>query len=309
MRVTSSIKDCIEALKSGQFVGMPTETVYGLACDATNPRAVAGVYEAKGRPQFNPLISHVASLEAAQMEGVFSPTAMSLAQAFWPGPLTLVLPRRREGRVCDLACAGLETLALRVPAHRVTQALLEAFGRPIAAPSANRSGRPSPTTSQHVRDEFSHIDSLVLEGGACQVGLESSVVAVDGEHVTLLRSGGVSRADLEALVGPLMQPKHEDNAAPASPGMLLRHYAPRAPLIINATTCPPDGIFIGFGPDTLDARFNLSPSGDVVEAASNLFAMLRSADALSPEVIAVARVPMLGIGEAINDRLVRAAAR
>jgi L-threonylcarbamoyladenylate synthase len=303
----SLLSQAVDALTQGKLVGLPTETVYGLGADATNPGAVAVIFDAKGRPRFNPLISHVASLEAAQLEGEFSPLALKLAQTFWPGPLTLVVPRKATGAVCDLACAGLPTIALRVPAHEVALETLRAFGKPIAAPSANKSGRPSPTTAKHVLEEFAGALDLVLDGGPSKVGLESSVVAVMEDRATLLRLGGLSRADIESVTGRLLEPTVQDHAAPASPGMILRHYAPNARVLINQTRRPPSGVYIGFGPHGDDPHFNLSPSGSVIEAAGNLFAMLRAADALSPQVIAVAPIPNDGLGEAINDRLSRAA--
>jgi L-threonylcarbamoyladenylate synthase len=297
------------ALKAGQLVGMPTETVYGLAGDATNPHAVAAIFAAKGRPSFNPLISHVSNLVAAQAQGQFSRLALKLATVFWPGPLTLVVPRLPSSSVCDLACAGLGTIALRVPAHPVAQALLTQFGKPIAAPSANLSGRPSPTLARHVGEEMGDKVALVLDGGPCTVGLESAVIAVEGERATLLRLGGLARADLEAVAGPLLSPDAQAFAAPASPGMLLRHYAPNAPVRLEATKALAGEILIGFGPDFRADGFNLSPTGNLTEAAANLFAMLRLADAQSPTAIAVAPIPNWGLGEAIVERLTRASAR
>ena len=297
------------ALKAGQLVGMPTETVYGLAGDATNPHAVAAIFAAKGRPSFNPLISHVNDLVAAKEQGHFTPLAEKLAQAFWPGPLTLVVPRLPHSSVCDLACAGLGTIALRVPAHPMAQALLAQFGKPIAAPSANQSGRPSPTLAHHVIEEMGDKIALVLDGGPCTVGLESAVIAVDGERATLLRLGGLDRADLEAVAGPLLNPDEEAFAAPASPGMLLRHYAPNAPVRLGASEAQAGEILLGFGPDFPPDGFNLSPTGNLTEAAANLFAMLRLADAQNPTAIAVAPIPNWGLGEAIVERLTRASAR
>jgi L-threonylcarbamoyladenylate synthase len=304
-----SISAACDALGQGVLIGLPTETVYGLAADATNALAIARIYEAKGRPRFNPLISHVASLDAAMQQGMFSPLAQRLANAFWPGPLTLVVPRQRDASVCDLACAGLATIALRVPNHPVALSLLRAYARPLAAPSANISGRPSPTTAAHVREEMGDKVGVVLDGGPCTVGLESAVVAVSGDQATLLRQGGLSRGEIEAICGPLLMPGQADFSAPASPGMVLRHYAPKAPVMINQLNALPQGIMIGFGAVQDDPAFNLSPSGDLHEAAANLFAYLRAADAQSPSVIAVAPVPETGLGEAINDRLVRAAKR
>jgi L-threonylcarbamoyladenylate synthase len=296
-------------LTRGDLVGLPTETVYGLGADATNAEAVAKIFAAKGRPHFNPLISHVVSLEAAEALGVFSPLARKLAEAFWPGPLSLVVPRQPDCAVCDLTCAGLDTIALRVPSHPLMQEVLRAFGKPVAAPSANVSGRPSPTTADHVLAEFGDKLTLVLDGGPCAVGLESAVVAVIGDQATLLRLGGLSRAELEAVAGPLLAPDASSKAAPASPGMVLRHYAPRAPVRLNGTSAGSGEVMIGFGPGFDGADFNLSPAGDVVEAAAHLFSMLRAADALNPSAIVIAAIPETGLGEAIADRLRRAAER
>lgn len=295
------------ALARGDLIGMPTETVYGLGGDATNGLAVARIYEAKGRPRFNPLISHIANLDAAMNQGVFSPLALKLARAFWPGPLTLVVPRHSTTTICDLACAGLDTVALRVPDHTLTLALLEAFGRPVAAPSANISGRPSPTSPYHVEAELGDRVALVLRGGASQVGIESAVVSVIDDKATLLRLGGLGRADIEAVAGPLLTPHQSALSAPPSPGMVLRHYAPNAPVKLEQTKSGSGEILIGFGPIFDDAAFNLSKNGDVAEAAANLFSFLRAADALSPTAINIAPIPAHGLGEAINDRLTRAA--
>jgi L-threonylcarbamoyladenylate synthase len=307
MQSLSEMNAAVDALMAGDLIGLPTETVYGLGADATNPLAVAAIYEAKGRPSFNPLISHIASIEAAQREGVFSLLALKLADAFWPGPLTLVVPRHDGTSVCDLACAGLATVALRVPAHPLTRELLAAFGRPVAAPSANVSGRPSPTTCEHVRTEMGDKVRLVLDGGPCGVGLESAVVAVSGTHATLLRVGGLARSDIEDVSGPLLSPTTSDLSAPASPGMVLRHYAPNAPMVLNQLMSSDGAVLIGFGAIEDDPAFNLSSSGDIKEAAAKLFAILRAADACNPKAIYVAPIPSLGLGEAINDRLNRAA--
>ena len=305
--IQSSIDLCVTALMDGRLIGMPTETVYGLGGDATNPLAIAAIFESKGRPRFNPLISHVANLEMAMREGEFSPLALKLGYAFWPGPLTLVLPRRSTSQICDLACAGLPTVALRVPAHSQALTLLSAFDRPVAAPSANISGRPSPTTAQHVRDEMGEMVGPILDGGSCSIGLESAVVAVSGDQATLLRLGGLARADIEAISGPLLSPTASDLSAPASPGMLLRHYAPKAPVGLDQTHAKIGEILLGFGAIESDPTFNLSPSGDLREASANLFAFLRRADSLNPSRISIAPVPNFGLGEAINDRVRRAA--
>ncbi len=304
---SENVRAAATALARGDLVGLPTETVYGLGADATKAEAVAKIFAAKGRPHFNPLISHVASLEAAEALGMFSPLARKLAEAFWPGPLSLVVPRQTDCSVCDLACAGLDTIALRVPSHPLMQQVLRAFGKPVAAPSANVSGKPSPTTAGHVLEEFGDKITLVLDGGPSAVGLESAVVAVTGDQATLLRLGGLSRAALEAVAGPLLAPEASAKAAPASPGMVLRHYAPRAPVRLHGSSAEAGEVMIGFGPGYDRADFNLSPAGDLVEAAANLFAMLRAADALNPKAIVIATIPETGLGEAIADRLRRAA--
>lgn len=282
---------------------MPTETVYGLAADAANPAAVAALFEAKGRPRFNPLIAHVTGLEAARRFAAFDERAVRLAEAFWPGPLTIVAPITDETAVCDLARAGLDTVAVRAPAHPMAQALLEAFGGPVCAPSANRSGRPSPTTLQDALDETGSAVQAVLDGGPCAVGLESTVVAVLDGPVRLLRPGGLAREAIEAVVGPLAE---ADDDAKRSPGRLVRHYAPNARVRLDAVSAEPGEAFLRFG-DGVDDPLSLSPSGDVREAAQRLFSALRAADRLNPTTIAVAPVPEAGLGEAINDRLRRAA--
>jgi len=300
---TREVARAAEALRAGGLVILPTETVYGLAADAANPRAVAAVYAAKGRPSFNPLIAHVADAEAARRIAVLDERAEALAAAFWPGPLTIVAPVRDPAAVCDLARAGLDTVAVRVPGHPLSRALLEAFGGPVVAPSANRSGRPSPTTFADAMEETGPSAAAALDGGPCRVGLESTVVALlpDGP-ARLLRPGSVTRAEIEALIGPL-----EDAQADAkrSPGRLALHYAPDAPVRINAESAEAGEAFLAFGPS--DSPFNLSPTRDLAEAAANLFAMLRAADRTKPSAIVVAPIPDEGLGEAINDRLKRAA--
>ena len=300
----AQIEAAAAALRGGGLVLLPTETVYGLAADAGNARAVAAVYEAKGRPSFNPLIAHVADVAAAQRIARFDDRARALAEAFWPGPLTLVLPAADESAVCDLARAGLDTVAVRVPGHRLAQALLRAFGGPVVAPSANRSGRPSPTTFADAVEETGEAAAMALDGGACQVGLESTVVALL-DRPRLLRPGAVTRAQIEAVIGPLAEAEAD---AKRSPGRLTRHYAPRAPVRLNAVEPRPGEAWLAFGPAAQgEAVWNLSPTGDLAEAAANLFAHLRAADRGAPLAIAVARIPDEGLGEAINDRLRRAA--
>ena len=287
-------------MADGRLVILPTETVYGLAADAANPAAVAAIFEAKGRPRFNPLIAHVADLEAAARVAVLDERAMKLAHAFWPGPLTIVAPFR-EG-VCDLARAGLDTVAVRVPRHPLARAVLADFGGPVVAPSANRSGRPSPTTYADAVEETGDKAAVALDGGPCEVGLESTVVAcLPDEAVAWLRPGSVTREEIAAIVGELREGVAH---AQRSPGRLAAHYAPDAPVRLGGEAAAGD-VLIGFG--ATDGRFNLSHSGDLAEAAANLFAMLRAADRLKPSAIVVAPVPDHGLGEAINDRLRRAA--
>jgi L-threonylcarbamoyladenylate synthase len=295
-------------LREGGLVAFPTETVYGLGADASAPAAVARIYAAKGRPAFNPLIAHVASREAAAREGVFSPLARRLADLFWPGPLTLVLPRAATSSVCDLACAGLDSVALRMPMHPVALALIAATSRPIAAPSANRSGHVSPVTAAHVLADLDGAIDLVLDGGPSRVGVESTIVACLGLKPMLLRPGGIAREAIEAAVGPL--DTGAAGGALLAPGMLASHYAPRAHLRLAATKLAPDDVGLDFGGVFGGAAgvLDLSPTGDLVEAAANLFAHLRALDARNAPRIAVAPIPMTGLGEAINDRLARAAA-
>lgn len=296
-------------LRDGALVGFPTETVYGLGGDARSDMAVARIFEAKGRPRFNPLIVHLPDLAAARAYAVFDAQAEALAAAFWPGPLTLVLPLREGAGLSPLVTAGLDTVALRVPAHPLARDLLRAFGGPLAAPSANPSGRISPTRAAHVTDGLAGRIAAVLDGGACAVGVESTILSLAGE-ARLLRPGGLPAEALEAaLGGPLAT--GGDAAKPSAPGQLASHYAPRAGVRLQAAAAGPGEVWLGFGPDRSGhpAGLNLSPAGDLVEAAANLFHLLRAADALAGDGgIAVAPVPELGLGRAINDRLRRAAA-
>ncbi|WP_339748626.1 L-threonylcarbamoyladenylate synthase [uncultured Maricaulis sp.] len=291
-------------LREGGLVAMPTETVYGLAADASNAAAVARLYAAKGRPRFNPLIAHVTGAAMAQTLVAWPDLAGELAAAFWPGPLTLVLPKLAEAPICDLANAGLMSVAIRAPGHPGAQALLTAFGGPLVAPSANPSGSVSPTTARHVSDGLGDRLDLILDGGACTVGLESTVIAILDGRATLLRPGGLERSRIEAITGPLASAGQGD--APASPGMLASHYAPRAPIRLDATHAEAGEVLLGFG--AIDGDLNLSPNGDLTEAAARLFSALREMDARGPKHIAVAPIPDEGLGEAINDRLQRAAA-
>ncbi len=300
-----------EALRDGALVAFPTETVYGLGADATNDRAVAAIFAAKGRPRFNPLIVHVPDLEAARACAVFDERAVAVAQQFWPGPLTLVLPRRPEAGLSLLVSAGLDSVAVRVPGHAVGQALLKAAGRPIAAPSANRSGAVSPTAPHHVIESLGDRVRMVVAGGKCPVGLESTVLDLTGAVPVLLRPGAVLREEIERLTGPIRL-SAGDPTAPKSPGQLESHYAPAAAVRLNATAAAEDEGFLTFGPDRFArggrTRLNLSPSGDLDEAAANLFAHLRALDQEGVRAIAVMPVPDEGLGVAINDRLRRAAA-
>jgi L-threonylcarbamoyladenylate synthase len=307
---SAQLRAAAEALRAGRLVIMPTETVYGLAADVGNDTAVAAVFSAKGRPEFNPLIVHVADLSAAQTIADFHPAALALAQAFWPGPLTLVLPRRAQAHVSLLATAGLDTVAVRVPAHPVAQALLGAFGGPLAAPSANRSGRVSPTTAADAGADFPDGVAMVLDGGPCTVGVESTIIGfTDDGRLVLLRPGGLPREDIVRVAGPLAD--HVRRGAPSAPGQLASHYAPRAAMRLNALSPEPGEAYLAFGPSMPASDgmiLNLSPAGDLIEAAANLFSFLRRLDASGAEVIAVSPIPSQGLGEAINDRLARAAA-
>jgi L-threonylcarbamoyladenylate synthase len=313
----SAIAAAVAALKRGALVAMPTETVYGLAADAGNPQAVGAIFLAKGRPRFNPLIVHVASADAARAIGIFNDAAARLAAAFWPGPLTLVVPRRAGAPIADLATAGLATVALRVPAHPVAQALLAAFGGPLTAPSANRSGHVSATLAAHVAADLGERVSVILDAGASPIGVESTIVGFSGETATLpipmlLRAGGVPREAIEAVLGaPLAVAAIAADNRPMAPGMLASHYAPAARLRLDATSVNPGEALLAFGsavlPGAAVATVNLSARGDLAEAAAGFFAALRTLDAAA-DVIAVAPIPAEGLGEAINDRLMRAAA-
>ncbi len=300
-----------EMLRQGRLVAFPTETVYGLGADAANPRAVAEIYRAKGRPSFNPLIAHVADLASARREGRFDDRAEKLAKAFWPGPLTLVLPLAASASVCDLARAGLDSVGLRMPAHPVALSLLAAAGRPIAAPSANISGHVSPTTPAHVLADLGGRIDAVIDGGACGVGVESTIVALLDGKVRLLRPGGILRAALEEALGMELLGAGEGGEQPLSPGMLASHYAPRGILRLEAENLREGEVGLDFGghfPGPAGKTFDLSPRGDLAEAAAHLFTFLRALDDDGATKIAVAPIPDADLGEAINDRLRRAAA-
>jgi L-threonylcarbamoyladenylate synthase len=297
-----------ERLRNGGLVAFPTETVYGLGADASNAVAVAGIYAAKGRPSFNPLIAHIASFEAAEAEGRFGPEARALAKAFWPGPLTLVVPVASGGTVCDLARAGLDSVGLRIPSHPTARALIAAAGRPIAAPSANRSGRVSPVTADHVAGDLAGRIDMILDDGPCPVGLESTIVSCLDDGPRLLRPGGIPREAIERVIGHPLAEGATTAAAPLAPGMLSSHYAPAAHVRLNAMSLKGGEVGLDFGGKLAGASVDLSPSGNLAEAAAQLFSALRELDATGAEGIAVAPIPREGLGEAINDRLERAAA-
>jgi L-threonylcarbamoyladenylate synthase len=313
----ANIARAADLLRAGGLVAFPTETVYGLGADATDDRAVASIFEAKGRPRFNPLIVHVPDMSAAEAVVHFDERAERLAESLWPGALTLVLPRRPDSPLSLLVSAGLESVAVRVPNHPVARALLKAVGRPIAAPSANRSGAVSPTTPLHVAESLSDRVGLILSAGRCPIGLESTVLDLTGADPVLLRPGGVTLEELEALLGGKVltlsdQPPDTDPESPKSPGQLASHYAPGCPVRLGAHNAAADEALLSFGPDTFvrggATRLNLSPQGDLFEAAANLFAMLRALDRPEHSAIAVMSIPEQGLGVAINDRLRRAAA-
>ena len=312
-RILKADREATEAaarcLAAGGLVAFPTETVYGLGADAGNGEAVARLYAAKGRPAFNPLIAHVADIDAARRVGVFNAAAEKLAAAFWPGPLTLVLAKQRDCAVADLALAGLDSVAVRIPAHPVARGLIEAFGGPVVAPSANRSGHVSPTSAAHVLADLRGRIDLIIDGGPCTVGVESTIVSCV-EQPTLLRPGGAPRGAIEATLGAALATVPLTDDAPVAPGMLSSHYAPKAALRLDADGAEVGEALLAFGaaPAYSGATLNLSPRGDLIEAAANLFSHLRALDASGVRRIAVMKVPHEGLGEAINDRLKRAAA-
>lgn len=308
----TGIAEAAARLRDGELVAFPTETVYGLGADATQDRAVAQIFSAKGRPKFNPLISHFADAEAVRAEVVWSDRAEAIAAHFWPGPLTLVLPRRPDSRIALLCSAGLDSLAVRVPSHPLAHDLLTRVDRPVAAPSANRSGAVSPTTAAHVLQSLGARVDLILDGGPCSLGLESTVLDLSTDHARLLRPGSVTREELEAVLGPLATTQDPNSeTAPKAPGQLASHYAPTLPLRLDATHVEAHEALLAFGPKPPSgacATLNLSTTGDLIEAAANLFAHLRALDASDARAIASMPIPETGLGEAINDRLQRAAA-
>jgi L-threonylcarbamoyladenylate synthase len=299
---SKGIAEAARILREGGLVAFPTETVYGLGADATNGQAVAAIFAAKGRPLFNPLIVHVADLEEARRHVELSPRAQALAEEFWPGALTLVLPRRKNSPLSLLVSAGLDTVALRAPSHPAAIALLKETGRPVAGPSANRSGQVTATMASHVAESLGGKLDFILDAGVATLGIESTVVGFDGDRPLLLRPGAIPREEIEDLIGPLGSP----GSLIQSPGQLASHYAPRASLRLNAGEIESGEVLLGFGAAP-GAKLNLSPGGDLREAAANLFAMLRELDKTATK-IAVSPIPDHGIGEAINDRLRRAAA-
>jgi L-threonylcarbamoyladenylate synthase len=312
----AAVGDAVRCLKAGGLIAFPTETVYGLGADATNAQAIARLYDAKGRPAFNPLIAHVVDLAAGRALARFDADALRLAEAFWPGPLTLVLPKAAGCRVAELATAGLDSIAVRAPRHEVARQILAAFGGPVVAPSANRSGHVSPTTAAHVLADLRGRIDLIVDGGATPVGVESTIVACLGAPM-LLRPGGVPREAIETALGrPLAGPPATmtDEGAPLAPGMLASHYAPRTPLRLDARRVKPGEALLAFGPALADGAehatrvLNLSERADLIEAAANLFSHLRALDGTAAKTVAVMPIPHEGLGEAINDRLKRAAA-
>jgi L-threonylcarbamoyladenylate synthase len=312
----AAVARAARCLAEGGLVAFPTETVYGLGADATDPAAIARLYEAKGRPSFNPLIAHVGDIGAAMRIARFDATATKLAEAFWPGPLTLVLPRTNDCPVADLATAGLDTIAIRVPAHPIARAILQAFGGPVVAPSANLSGHVSPTSAAHVQSDLAGRIDLIVDGGAVAVGVESTIVGCFDTPM-LLRPGGLPRGEIERVLGrQLARPPEDadnDGGQPLAPGMLASHYAPRTPVRLNAEGIDAGEALLAFGAasvpgaETATAVMNLSLRGDLNEAAANLFGYLRALDTNGARAIAVMPVPHHGLGEAINDRLRRAA--
>lgn len=317
-----TIQQAARLLQAGKLVAIPTETVYGLAANARDGMAVARIFSAKQRPQFNPLIIHAADKNALQDDVVFSEEADVIAQHFWPGPLTLILPRKNTSTISDLASAGLPTLAVRVPDHPVAQQLLRACVVPLAAPSANRSGTVSPTAPHHVIESLGSAVDMVLAAGSCRIGLESTVLDLSGHTPIILRAGAITAEDIESVIGRAVSYELTPSDAPKSPGQLLRHYATSIPVRLNAVDVAPDEALLSFGSTrfmgikggghvksfSADQHKNLSEQGDLCEAAANLFGYLRALDQPHYKAIAIMNIPETGIGIAINERLKRAAA-
>ena len=309
-----AVEAVADALREGKLAVLPTETVYGLAADATNPRAVAALYAAKGRPSFNPLIAHVDSLEMAQTCGIFSDLAAQLANRFWPGPLTLVVLQARDCPVAALATSGLDTIAIRLPSHPVMREVVRALGRPVVAPSANLSGRLTATRLEDALADLGETVAIAVDDGACRLGIESTIVACTGGSAKLLRPGALAPEEIEGVAGRLETAGSGDALTPQAPGMLSSHYAPHARVRLNALDAGSNDAFVDFGgyyiqlAGRVKAYADLSPEGDINEAAACLFETLRRVDAATPSTIAVARIPNSGLGIAINDRLRRAAA-
>lgn len=306
---TQSLFDAAQALQKGHLVSFPTETVYGLGADATNEDAVLKIYQAKGRPSFNPLIAHIANLEQAEQIGVFNETARKLVKAFWPGALTIVVPLQPSHHISHLVTAGLDSIALRMPAPMRIRQLIEQAGVPIAAPSANISGKISPTLASHVEADLDAACALILDGGPCEAGLESTIIDCSGRDLRILRPGPVTAEMISDICPELVQDAAPVNdSTPSAPGQLTSHYAPTKPVRLDVTTPEEGDIYIGFGKSTHHTDFNLSQSGDLHEAAALLFAILHQADKANGKAIAIAPIDKNGIGAAIHDRLMRAAA-
>ena len=304
----ANISRAANIIKDGGLVSFPTDTVYGLGANVYNAQAVANIFKAKERPLFDPLISHIADIDFLAEYAVADARAIALAQRFWPGPLTFVLKRKDRNPAIDLACAGLNSIAVRMPNHPVALELIRRSGVPIVAPSANRFKTISPTIAQHVQDSLGDKVDMILDGGACSIGVETTIIDLTGKHIVILRAGGMAREELEAFTGEKIYLSHDNPDLPKAPGQLLKHYAPRMPMRINVETddVKADEFFIGFG-DVAGAQLNLSPSGDLSEAAANLFAFMREAEKHTEyKGIAMSPIPETGLGLAINDRIRRA---
>ena len=301
----SRLGEICDEIHNGYCIGLPTETVYGLAADAFNGEAVARIFEMKARPKFNPLIIHMLNLEMAQKFGKFNDLAVKLANAFWPGPLTMVVPRIENTSLHPLAFAGLDTIGIRCPTGPA-QSIIERCQRPLAAPSANKSGKVSPTTAQSVANQFLETDLMIIDNGACKVGLESTILKIEDDRITILRPGAVTDDEIFEVTG--VKPTYSTSGKIEAPGMMKSHYAPNAKVKLNCTTCEAGAGLLGFGDQTAANTFNLSPSGDLREAAANLYLGLRELDERGVSVICVSPIPNEGLGIAINDRLQRASA-